>query len=192
MEVDGIDHRVVLIGRDEWTDRERATTIADDLKMALAELLEKVHLEGNVDFLREGVRVLSQAIMELEVTQQLGASHHECRASRSGQRNGYRERQWDTRVDTIELQVPRLREGGFIPSLLERRKRAERALVAVVQEAYVQRVPIRKVDDLMRPLGTEGVSKSQAGAAWARMYQELDTEVERFRTRPLTGNYPYL
>jgi transposase-like protein len=166
--------------------------MADDLRMALVELLGKAQLEGDVDFLRDGVRVLSQAIMELEVTQQLGAGHHERTTSRTGQRNGYRERQWDTRVGTIELQVPRVREGGFIPSLLEPRKRAERALVAVVQEAYVHGVSTRKVDDLVRALGIDGISKSQAGARWARLCQELDAEVERFRSRPLEGRYPYL
>jgi transposase-like protein len=156
--------------------------------MALVELLDKAQLDGDVDFLREGVRVLSQAIMELEVTQHLGAGRHQRTPSRSGQRNGHRERQWDTRVGTIELEVPRVREGGFIPSLLEPRRRAERALVAVVQEAYVQGVSTRKVDALVQALGIEGISKSQV----SRLCQELDVEVERFRNRPLTGHYPYL
>jgi transposase-like protein len=162
--------------------------MADELRMALEVLLGKAQLDGDVDFLRDGVRVLSQALMELEVTQQLGAGRHERNPHRTGQRNGYRERQWDTRVGTIELQVPRVREGGFIPSLLEPRKRAERALVAVVQEAYVHGVSTRKVDDLVQALGIDGMSKSQV----SRLCQELDAEVERFRTRPLTGDYPYL
>lgn len=162
--------------------------MADELRMALEELLDKAQLEGDVDFLRDGVRVLSQALMELEVTQQLGAGRHERSARRTGQRNGYRERQWDTRVGTIELQVPRVREGGYIPSLLEPRKRAERALVAVVQEAYVHGVSTRKVDDLVQALGIDGISKSQV----SRLCAELDAEVERFRSRPLTGAYPYL
>jgi transposase-like protein len=151
-------------------------------------LLRKVELEDDVDFLREGVRVMSQALMELEVSQQLGAERHERTTSRTGQRNGYRERQWDTRVGSIDLQVPRIRDGGFIPSLLEPRKRAEQALVAVVQEAYVHGVSTRRVDDLVKALGISGVSKSQV----SRLCQELDTVVERFRSRPLTGSYPYI
>lgn len=103
--------------------------MADNLRMALVELLDKAHVDGDVDVLRERVRVLSQAPMELEMSQQLGAERHERSPQRSGQRNGYRERQWDTRVGTIDLRVPRVRAGGFVPSLLEPRKRAERALV---------------------------------------------------------------
>ena len=161
--------------------------MADEMRMALLELLRKAELERDADFLREGVRVLSQALMELEVTQRVGAERHERAVERTGQRNGYRERAWDTRVGTIELRVPRVREGGFIPSLLEPRKRAERALAAVVQEAYVQGVSTRRVDELVRALGMEGISKSQV----SRLCGELDAEVERFRTRRLEGPYPY-
>ena len=127
--------------------------MAEDLSMALMELLRKAELERDADFLREGVRVLTQALMELEVTQHVGADRHERTALRTGQRNGYREREWDTRVGTIELQVPRVRDGSFFPTLLDPRKRAERALVAVVQEAYVQGVSTRRVDDLVQALG---------------------------------------
>ncbi len=151
-------------------------------------ILRKVGLEQDADFLREGVRVLTQALMEAEVTAQLGAERHERTAGRTGQRNGHRERQWDTRVGTVELQVPRVRDGSYFPSLLEPRKRAERALTAVVQEAYVQGVSTRRVDDLVQALGLTGISKSQV----SRLCQELDTEVERFRTRPLDGAYPYV
>ena len=106
--------------------------------MARLELLRKAELERDADCLRDGVRVLSEALLELEVTQHVGAERHERSPERTGQRNGYRERSWDTRVGTIELRVPRLRDGSFYPALLEPRKRAERAPVAVVQEAYVQ------------------------------------------------------
>jgi putative transposase len=162
--------------------------MADDLRMALRELLRKAELDGDADFLREGVRVLSQALLELEVTQHIGAERHERTAERTGQRNGYRERSWDTRVGTIELQVPRVRDGSFYPALLEPRKRAERALVAVVQEAYVQGVSTRRVDELVQALGIGGISKSQV----SRLCQALDAEVERFRTRRLEGPYPYV
>ncbi|MBF6558522.1 MAG: IS256 family transposase [Acidimicrobiales bacterium] len=162
--------------------------MADEMSMALEELLRKAQLAQEVDFLREGVRVLSEAVMELEVTQHVGAKRHERTSERTGQRNGYRERQWDTRVGTIGIQVPRVRDGSYFPSLLEPRRRAERALVAVVQEAYVQGVSTRRVDELVQALGIQGVSKSQVSVLCA----DLDAQVERFRARPLTERYPYL
>ncbi|MDA1096076.1 MAG: IS256 family transposase [Chloroflexi bacterium] len=162
--------------------------MADDLRMALAELLRKAALDGDSDFLRDGVRVLGQALMELEVTHHLGAERHERTPDRAGQRNGYRERVWDTRVGTIELSVPRVRDGSYFPSLLDPRKRAERALVAVVQEAYVQGVSTRRVDDLVQALGMQGISKSQV----SRLCQELDAEVNGFLGRRLDGVYPYV
>ena len=162
--------------------------MADDFRMALEELLRKAQMEGDVDFLREGVQVLAQAVMELEVTQHVGAEPYERTVTRTGQRNGTREREWDTRVGTIELKVPRVRDGSFYPALLDPRKRAERALVAVVQEAYVQGVSTRRVDDLVKSLGMTGISKSQV----SRLCRELDAEVERFRTRRLDGPYPYV
>ncbi len=127
--------------------------MADEMSMALAELLSKITM--NSDVLRDGVRLLAQALMELEVTQQLGAGRHERTDERTGQRNGYRDRQWDTRVGTIDLRVPRVRDGGYIPSLLEPRRRSERALRAVVQEAYVQGV------------STPGTPRSGEGCAGA-------------------------
>jgi transposase-like protein len=156
--------------------------------MALAELLRKAEAEPGLDVLREGVRGLAQAVMELEVEQHLGAGRHERTPERTGQRNGYRERAWDTRVGTVELRVPRVRDGSYFPVLLEPRTRAERALLAVVQEAYVGGVSARRVDALVKALGMEGLSKSQV----SRLCAELDAEVERFRTRPLTAAYPYV
>jgi transposase-like protein len=166
---------------------EEPETMADTLRMALQELLRKAELEQDADFLRDGAQALAQALMELEVSQHLGAERYERSPERRGERNGYRERTWDTRVGTLELKVPRIRDGSFFPSLLEPRKRAERALVAVVQEAYVQGVSTRRVDDLVKALGMDGISKSQV----SRLCQELDAEVERFRTRKLEGPYPY-
>jgi len=162
--------------------------MADELRMALSELLRKAQMEEDADFLREGVRVLGQALMELEVSQQIGAERYERTPERTNQRNGYRDRPWDTRVGTIQLKVPKVREGSFYPSLLDPRKRAERALVAVVQEAYLQGVSTRRVDDLVQALGMNGISKSQV----SRLCQELDAEVERFRSRRLEGAYPYV
>ena len=162
--------------------------MADELRIALEEVLRKAQLERDTDFLREGVRVMGQALMELEVSQHLGAERHERTAGRTGQRNGYREREWDTRVGTVELRVPRVRDGGFYPALLEPRRRAEQALAAVVQEAYVQGVSTRRVDDLVKALGLHGISKSQV----SRLCAELDAQVERFRSRPLAATYPYV
>jgi transposase-like protein len=161
--------------------------MADSLSMALTELLRKAEAEPDLDTLREGVRVLTQALMELEVAQHLGAERYQRSPERQGERNGYRERTWDTRVGSLELRVPRVRDGSFFPSLLEPRKRAERALVATIREAYVQGVSTRRVDDLVKALGLDGISKSQVSL----LCQELDTEVERFRSRKLEGSYPY-
>lgn len=162
--------------------------MAANMRMALVELLRKAELEPDLDFLREAMRVLTQGVMELEVEQHLNAGRYERSAERTGQRNGYWDRQWDTRVGTLDLQVPRVRDGSYYPSLLEPRKRAERALVAVIQEAYVQGVSTRRVDALVQSLGLQGISKSQV----SRLCQELDVEVERFRNRPLDGPYPYI
>ena len=154
--------------------------MADTVSMALAELVRKAEENGDVDFLRDGVRVLTQALMEIEVSQHLGAERHERTAERSGQRNGYRDREWDTRVGTIGLRVPRVRDGSYFPTLLEPRKRSEQALVAVVREAYVHGVSTRKVDDLVKALGLDGISKSQV----SRLCEALDEDVERFRGGP--------
>src|ERR671932_1422937 len=161
--------------------------MADALSMALTELLRDAEAEPDLDTLREGVRVLTQALMELEVAQHLGAERYQRSPERRGERNGYRDRTWDTRVGTLELRVPRVRDGSFFPSLLEPRKRAELALVVVVQEAYVHGVSTRRADELVKALGLDGSSKSQV----SRLCQELDAEVERFRTRTLEGPYPY-
>ena len=163
--------------------------MADETSMALEDLLRKAQLSEDVDFLREGVRVLAQALMELEVTQHVAARRYERTVERKGERNGTRERRWDTRVGSLTLRVPRVRDGSYFPTLLEPRRRAERALVAVVQEAYVQGVSTRRVDALAQALGLQGISKSQVSL----VCQELDAEVERFRMRTLgEAAYPYV
>lgn len=163
--------------------------MADD-SMALLDTLRKASADGDVDVLREGVRMLAQSIMEAEVSELTGVARGERNPeARLTHRNGYRDRRWDTRVGTIELAVPRVRDGSYFPSLLERRRRTERALLAVVQEAYLLGVSTRRVDDLVRALGVEGISKSEV----SRMCAALDAEVEAFRTRPLHGvAVPYL
>lgn len=163
--------------------------MADD-SMALLETLRKMSGDGDVDVLREGVRLLAQAILEAEVTELTGVAKGERNPeARLTHRNGYRERRWDTRVGTIPLEVPRVRDGSYMPSLLDPRRRAERALLAVIQEAYVSGVSTRRVDDLVRALGIEGISKSEV----SRICAALDAEVAAFRTRPLTdAAYPDL
>lgn len=162
--------------------------MADELRIGLKELLRKAQIEGDAEFLKEGVRVLSQMLMEMEVEQHIGASRHERSPGRIGQRNGYRQRSWDTRVGSVELSVPRVRDSSYFPSLLEPRRKAERALAAVVQEAYIHGVSTRKVDELVKALGMTGISKSRV----SELCEELDEEVERFRNRPLEGSYPYV
>jgi putative transposase len=157
--------------------------MADELRMTLSELLRKAATEPETDVLREGLRVVAEALMDLELESHLGASRYERTGERTGYRNGTRDRRWDTRVGTLEVAVPRVRDGSFFPALLEPRKRAERALLAVVQEAYVLGVSTRRVDDLVKALGLEGISKSQV----SRVCAALDAEVERFRTRRLEG-----
>jgi transposase-like protein len=157
-------------------------------RMDLNEFVGKVLAEQDGDVLREGIRVLAQALMESEVAGLIGAERHERTSERAGYRNGYRMRTWDTRVGTIELAIPKIRPGSYFPSLLEPRRRAERALLAVVQEAYVHGVSTRKVDDLLKALGLDGMSKSEV----SRICAELDVEVEAFRSRPITGEHPYL
>jgi transposase-like protein len=155
-----------------------------DLSAFVGKLLE----EQDGDVLREGIRVLAQALMESEVAGVIGAERYERSGERGAYRNGYRTRTWDTRVGTIELAIPKVCPGSYFPSLLEPRRRAERALSSVVQEAYVHGVSTRKVDDLMKALGLDGVSKSEV----SRICAELDGEVEAFRGRQITGEHPYL
>jgi transposase-like protein len=157
-------------------------------RMDLSAFVGKLLEEQDGDVLREGIRVLSQALMETEVAGLIGAERHERTDTRSGFRNGTRTRRWDTRVGTIELAIPRVTPGTYFPSLLQPRRRTEHALLAVVQEAYVHGVSTRKVDDLLKGLGLDGISKSEV----SRICGELDTVVAAFRTRPLTGEHRYL
>jgi putative transposase len=158
-------------------------------RMDVLELLRKEAPDADLDFLREGLRVLMQALMEAEVVGKTGAAFGERSPDRITHRNGYRIRPWDTRVGTLDLRVPKVREGSYFPSLLEPRRRSERALLAVVQQAYVEGVSTRRVEDLVQALGCEGISKSQV----SRICQELDGLVESFLGRPLdSGPYPYL
>ena len=156
-------------------------------RMALVDVLRKGE-DSTADFLQEGVRWLVQELMEAEVSAQIGAGRYERTDERTTQRNGYRTRPWDTRVGTLELAIPKLRQGSYFPSWLEARRRGEQAVVAVVAEAYVQGVSTRKVEALVQSLGIAGISKSEV----SRMATSLDAQVNAFRTRGLDAEYPYV
>ena len=156
-----------------------------DDKMALLELLEK---GADADLIRDMLAFASERVMEVEVEVAAGAPKGARTALREAYRNGYRERDWDTRVGRIDLAIPKLRKGSYFPSFLEPRRTAEKALVAVVQEAYVHGVSTRAVDDLVKALGAGGMSKSQV----SRLCAEIDTRVNAFLRRPLEGRWPYL
>jgi transposase-like protein len=139
-------------------------------------------------FLRDMISFAAKRLMELEVGGLTGAGHGEKSVARLVQRNGYRERDWQTRAGTVELRIPKLRKGSYFPGFLEPRRMAERALTAVIQEAYIQGISTRSVDDLVRALGMEGISKSQV----SRLCEELDERVTTFLERPIEGDWPYL
>ena len=158
-------------------------------RMDLLGLLRERGSDGDVDFLREALRVMVEGIMDAEVSARIGAEYGERSPERVTQRNGHRSRASDTRVGTMELRIPKLREGSYFPSLLEPRRRSERALLAVIQQAYVEGVSSRRVDDLVKALGCEGISKSPV----SRICSELDGVVDSFLDRPLDdGPYRYL
>ncbi|MBV1797550.1 IS256 family transposase [Siccirubricoccus sp. G192] len=156
-----------------------------DDRIALRELLEK---GSDASFLREMIGFAAQRLMELETDGLCGAAHGERSAERMNQRNGYRDRDWQTRAGTVELRIPKLRKGTYFPAFLEPRRTAEKALTAVIQEAYVQGISTRSVDDLVRAMGMEGISKSQV----SRLCTEIDGRVQDFLSRPIEGDWPYL
>ena len=156
-----------------------------DDKTALRDLLAK---GSDATFLREMIGFAAERLMELEVGALTGAAHGERSPDRLVQRNGYRERDWQTRAGTVELRIPKLRRGSYFPAFLEPRRLAEKALTAVIQEAYVQGISTRSVDDLVRAMGMEGVSKSQV----SRLCAEIDERVRDFLARPIEGDWPYL
>ncbi|MHB1089443.1 MAG: IS256 family transposase [Acidimicrobiales bacterium] len=156
----------------------------------LSELMEAIKAGGDIDVLRRGAQMLYQALIEAELTERIGAEPFERSAERSNLRNGHRDRTLSTKAGDLELKIPKLREGSFFPSLLERRRRIDRALFAVVMEAYVHGVSTRKVDDLVTALGIDtGISKSEV----SRICEDLDAEMAAFRSRDLSAvEFPYV
>ncbi len=174
-----------------------------DDRMNLQALVGK---SADADFLREMIGFAAQRLMDLEVGSLTGAGYGEKSSERLAQRNGYRERDWETRAGTVDLRIPRLRTGSYFPAFLEPQRLAEKALTAVVQEAYIQRISTRSVDDLVKAMGgtaqgsgdaqhrwkgrggMTGISKSQV----SRLCEEIDVRVKAFLDRPIEGDWPYV
>ena len=153
--------------------------------MSLAELAER---GPDADLLRQMIQFVAQRLMDMDVETLCGAAYGERSAERANSRNGYRERVWETRAGAVDLKLPKLRAGSYFPGFLEPRRTAEKALAAVIQEAYIQGVSTRSVDGLVKALGMTGISKSQV----SRLCGEIDERVGAFLGRPIEGDWPYL
>jgi putative transposase len=156
-----------------------------DERQALFELIEK---RADADFVRELLAFAAERLMAVEVEALTGAAHGERSPERVNHRNGYRDRPWETRAGRIDLRIPKLRQGSYFPSILEPRRTVEKALIAVIQEAYIQGISTRSVDDLVRAMGMGGISKSEV----SRLVGEIDKRVNAFLNRPIEGEWRYV
>src|SRR5271157_4860349 len=154
-------------------------------RLALSELLEK---SGEGDFLRTVAEAVLQLLMEADVEGLIGAGRYERSGERATWRNGYRDRALDTRLGSLQLRIPKLRQGSYFPPFLEARKVSERALIGVIQEAWIGGVSIRRVDELVQAMGLSGISKSQV----SKLCKDIDERVGAFLDRPIEGEWPYL
>jgi len=154
-------------------------------RLTLKDLIEK---GSDTDLLREMISFVTGRMMEMEVETLTGAGHGERSDDRLNSRNGYRTRNWDTRAGTVPVAIPKLRKGSYFPSFLDPRRTSEKALVAVIQEAYIQGVSTRSVDELVKSMGMTGISKSQV----SRLCEDIDTRTKTFLERPIEGSWPYL
>src|SRR5688572_32817912 len=152
--------------------------------MALAELAEK---GADADLLKQMIQYVAQRMMEMDAEGLCAAAYGERSPERLNSRNGYRERLWETRAGSIDLKIPKLRKGSYFPGFLEPRRAGEKALAAVIQEAYIQGVSTRSVDELVKAMGMSGISKSQV----SRLCADIDERVNAFLNRPIEGDWPY-
>jgi len=156
-----------------------------DDRLPLADLLAKT---GDADFLRSAAEAVVQLIMEADVEGQIGAGRHERTSERLTYRHGFRDRTLDTRLGSLALRIPKLRQGSYFPPFLEPRKTSEKALVAVIQEAWIGGVSTRRVDELVQAMGLSGISKSTV----SKLCKDIDERVMAFLDRPLEGEWPYV
>jgi putative transposase len=174
-----------MLGLPHLSTSTEDTTMTTKSNISLAELTEK---GADTDLLREMIQFVAQRMMEMDTEGLCAAAYGERSPDRANSRNGYRERLWETRAGSVDLKIPKLRKGSYFPGFLEPRRTAEKALTAVVQEAYIQGVSTRSVDELVKAMGMTGISKSQV----SRLCEEIDERVHAFLGRPIEGDWPYL
>src|SRR6201985_223806 len=174
-----------MLGVPHLSTSTEDTTMTTKSNISLAELTEK---GADADLLREMIQFVAQRMMEMDTESLCAAAYGERSADRANSRNGYRERLWETRAGSVDLKIPKLRKGSYFRGSREPRRPAEKPLTAVVQEAYIQGVSTRSVDELVKAMGMSGISKSQV----SRLCAEIDERVHAFLGRPIEGDWPYL